>query len=99
MTMSEDWVLDGNAAAGLLAEVFTTEATTAVVTCAGCGASGPIGAAVVYASEMGVVVRCAACSEVLIRAAELRERVVVDMRGAASISLTAGAAAGPAPPA
>jgi hypothetical protein len=38
--------LDGNAAAGLLAEVFTVEATTAVVTCAGCGASGPLGAAI-----------------------------------------------------
>ena len=32
--------LDGNAAAGLLAEVFTMEATTAVVTCAGCGGPG-----------------------------------------------------------
>ncbi|HEY6695912.1 MAG TPA: DUF6510 family protein [Solirubrobacteraceae bacterium] len=99
MTMSDDWVLDGNAAAGLLAEVFTFEATTAVVTCAGCGASGPIGAAVVYASDMGVVVRCASCSEVLIRGAELRDRVVMDLRGAASISLTAAVESGPAPPA
>jgi Family of unknown function (DUF6510) len=80
--------LDGNAAAGLLAEVFTAEATTAVVTCAGCGASGPLGAAVAYISDMGTVVRCATCTEVLIRGAEIRDRVVVDMRGAAAISLS-----------
>jgi hypothetical protein len=79
--------LDGNAAAGLLAEVFTVEATTAVVTCAGCGASGPLGAAIAYISDMGTVVRCATCSEVLIRGAEIRDRVVLDMRGAAAISL------------
>jgi hypothetical protein len=79
--------LDGNAAAGLLAEVFTVEATTAVVTCASCGGSGPLGAAVAYVSDMGTVMRCATCSEVLIRAAEIRERVMLDMRGAAMIAL------------
>jgi hypothetical protein len=80
--------VDGNAAAGLLAEVFTAEVTTAVVTCAGCGASGPLGAAVAYVSAIGAVVRCATCEEVLIRGAEIRDRVVLDMRGAAAISLT-----------
>jgi hypothetical protein len=82
--------LDGNAAAGLLAEVFTIEATTAVVTCAGCGGSGPLGAAVAYVSEMGTVVRCANCGEPLIRAAEIRDRVVFDMRGTATMALAAG---------
>jgi hypothetical protein len=80
--------LDGNAAAGVLAEVFTVEATTAVVTCGSCGWSGAMGETVVYATDMGVVVRCATCSEVLLRCAEIRERVVMDMRGAATISLT-----------
>jgi hypothetical protein len=80
--------LDGNAAAGLLAEVFTMEATTAIVTCAACGGSGPLGAAVAFVSEMGTVIRCANCDEPLIRAAEIRDRVVFDMRGAASIGLT-----------
>lgn len=82
-----DLVLDGNSAAGLLAELFTPEATTAVVTCAGCGASGAMGDAKVYSHAPGVVVRCAQCSEVLIRCAEIRDRLVVDMRGAATISL------------
>jgi hypothetical protein len=87
MSMGEDWTLDGNAAAGVLAEVFAMEATTATVTCAGCGSVGPLGAAAVYASAMGTVVRCKSCDAVLIRCAEQREQVVVDMRGAAMISL------------
>lgn len=84
MTMEH---LDGNAAAGLLAEVFTVEATTAVVTCASCGGSGPLGAAIAYVTDIGTVMRCATCSEVLIRAAEIRGRVMLDMRGAAMIAL------------
>jgi hypothetical protein len=87
MSMSEDRTLDGNAAAGLLGEVFAMEATTAMVTCAGCGSYGPLAAAAVYASAMGTVVRCKNCDAVLIRAAEQRERVIVDMRGAAAIAL------------
>jgi uncharacterized protein DUF6510 len=79
--------LDGNAAAGVLAEVFTVEATTAVVTCASCGSSARLGEAIAYVSDMGTVLRCATCSEVVIRAAEIRERVMLDMRGAASIAL------------
>jgi Family of unknown function (DUF6510) len=84
MTMEH---LDGNVAAGVLAEVFTMEATTAVVTCAHCGASGPVAEATVYATDMGMVMRCSTCAEVLLRCAEIRERVVLDMRGAASITL------------
>jgi hypothetical protein len=87
MKMADDRMLDGNAAAGLLDEIFAMEATTAIVTCAGCGASGPIGAAMVYANEMGTIVRCGSCSEVVIRCAELRGRIVVDMRGAAMVSV------------
>ena len=41
-------MLDGNAVAGLLQEVFAVEMTTAVTTCAGCGASEPIGAMHVF---------------------------------------------------
>ena len=64
--------------------------TTAVATCAGCGSAGPLGAAVVYETEMGTVVRCANCDEPLIRAAEIRDRVVFDMRGTATMTLAAG---------
>ena len=36
-------MLDGNAIAGLLQEVFAVEMTTAIGTCGGCGAAAPVG--------------------------------------------------------
>jgi len=61
--------LDGNAAGGVLGEVFPFEMTSAETACVGCGAVGRIGAQVVYAHGMGTVVRCANCDGVLIRIA------------------------------
>jgi hypothetical protein len=40
----DELMLDGNAVAGPLQEVFAIEITTAVGTCANCGAVGPVGA-------------------------------------------------------
>jgi ribosomal protein S27E len=90
MTMDEtDRTLDGNAVAGMLAEVFAVGATTATVRCAGCGHEDPLGVTTVYANAPGVVVRCRGCAGVLMRFAEGRDRVMVDMRGAAWLELHA----------
>jgi hypothetical protein len=40
----DELMLDGNAIAGLLQEVFAVEMTTAIGTCGECGAAGPVGA-------------------------------------------------------
>jgi hypothetical protein len=88
MTM-DDSRLDGNAVAGLLAEVFALEATTALVRCSGCGHEDRVAAATVYANAPGVVVRCRGCTGVLMRFAEIRDRVVVDLRGAERLELRA----------
>jgi hypothetical protein len=53
----DELMLDGNAVAGLLQEVFAVEMTTAVGTCGGCGTAGPVGAAHVYRGA-GIVLRC-----------------------------------------
>jgi hypothetical protein len=78
--------LYGNAAAGVLAEVFTAEATSAEVTCAGCGARGAIGTVLVYEGGPGTVLRCPACDAVLMRFARVRGRLVADLRGARLLS-------------
>jgi Family of unknown function (DUF6510) len=52
--------LDGNAAAGLLREVFACEMTVAIITCGGCGAAAPVGAARVFGGAMGAIFRCTA---------------------------------------
>ena len=79
--MTEDSRLDGNAAAGLLSELFTPEATAAEVRCASCGRTATVGTAEVYADAPGMVLRCPGCDEVLMRLARIRGRLVADLRG------------------
>jgi ribosomal protein S27E len=57
--------LDGNAIGGLLLEVFSTEMTAAVVTCATCGTAGPVAETIVYLDAPGTVIRCRSCTAVL----------------------------------
>jgi Family of unknown function (DUF6510) len=82
----EDRRLDGNAAAGLLSEVFTPEATAAVVRCASCGTEGAVAIAQVYTEGPGTVLRCPGCEEVVMRFARIRERLVADLRGVARLT-------------
>jgi ribosomal protein S27E len=81
----DDRRLDGNAAGGLLREIFEVEMTTVEVVCRGCGGGGPLGAAIVYAHGMGTVVRCASCGLALIRVAQLRGVACVDIGGTAGM--------------
>ena len=80
MAGNETW-LDGNAAGGLLAEVFQFETTTARVTCAGCGRVGEIGTEIAYGLEMGLILRCAGCEGVLMRVTHLAGIYRLDLRG------------------
>jgi hypothetical protein len=58
---TEELRLDGNAAGGILRDVFTHEMTAALATCAGCGTIGPVGALLEYGHGMGIVLRCPQC--------------------------------------
>jgi hypothetical protein len=78
-------VLDGNAIAGLLADVFGAEMTTAVGTCAGCGASGAVATFAVYTRAPGTVARCRTCESVLMVLVTIREVTCVDLRGLAAL--------------
>ncbi len=76
--------LDGNAAGGLLGEIFLLEMTIAETACANCGTTGRGGAQMTYVSKIGTVVRCAACDHALIRIAHEegdRGRYWLDLRG------------------
>jgi Family of unknown function (DUF6510) len=82
MTMDvSETKLDGNAIGGLLREIFTREMTTAQTTCAGCGTVNAVGRVDVYLQAPGVVVRCPACEQVLMRIVHGRGRYWVDLRG------------------
>jgi uncharacterized protein DUF6510 len=79
-------MLDGNAVAGLLQEVFAVEMTTAIGTCDGCGASEPVGAIHVYRGA-GVVLRCPHCGNALVKIVADETRVWIDLRGTRTLEL------------
>lgn len=84
--MTDESRLDGNAAAGLLSELFTPEATAAEARCASCGRTGAVGAVDAYADAPGLVLRCPGCSEVLMRFARIGGRLVADLRGVRTLT-------------
>jgi hypothetical protein len=73
--------LDGNAAAGLLREVFGKEMTTAAATCASCGTVAPIGESDLYLGGPGTVIRCRTCTDILIVITQVRGMHCVDLMG------------------
>jgi ribosomal protein S27E len=81
--------LDGNAAGGILQEIFPFDMTLAQTTCAGCGAIDVVGTLVVYMHPMGTTVRCPSCDTVLIRIAKTKERYFLDMRGVRVLQISA----------
>jgi hypothetical protein len=77
----DELMLDGNAIAGLLQELFAVERTTAIGTCDHCGAAGPIGAVHVYRGA-GIVLRCPHCDNVLAKIVKNDDsRAWIDARG------------------
>ena len=86
-TDDADRRLDGNAAAGLLAECFRGEMTVAVAVCAGCGASAPIAELLDYGHALGAILRCPGCDTAVLRLARTRDRLWLDLRGARSLRI------------
>jgi hypothetical protein len=74
-------MLDGNAAAGPLAEIFAFEVTGATSTCAHCAARFPLGAHHLYADAPGWVLRCPGCARVVLRLVRTPGRALLDLRG------------------
>ena len=79
--------LDGNAAAGELSRIFAMDVTAAEGQCAHCGAIKRFAEAHLYMHGPGVVARCAVCEKVLLRLANVRQRVFLDMRGMTYLKL------------
>lgn len=73
--------VDGNAAAGLLAELFAFEVTTAASTCNGCGQTSPVGALHLYGRQMGAVLRCPGCGGLMMAVTRLDGVTRLDLRG------------------
>jgi hypothetical protein len=77
-----DLVLDANAAAGLLREIFVLDATVAQIQCAACDSTGEVGSLHFYAAPMGPILRCTHCDGVLMRAVYTPHGRWLDIGGA-----------------
>ena len=83
----DELMLDGNAVAGLLQEVFAVEMTTATGTCNACGATDAVGALHVFRGA-GVVMRCPHCENALLTIVEDRPRVWIGFAGVRTLQVT-----------
>lgn len=81
--------LDGNAAGGLLNEIFRFEMTAAKATCRRCGTMRPIGELVLYRHGMGATLRCAGCDTALIRITNIRGYYRLDLSGMSCLQIEA----------
>ncbi len=85
--ISRELMLDANAAAGVLQEIFGVEMTAAPTECAGCGNEGALGTLLAFTQGPGIVLRCSACEQVMLRIVQTPEAIYLDARGAAYLRL------------
>jgi hypothetical protein len=77
-----EMLLDGNAAAGVLAMVFGIDITASPGRCATCHTVSMVGAMRAYVQAPGIVLRCPACSQIVIRIVQTPRATYIDARGA-----------------
>ena len=85
--INRDLMLDGNAVAGLLQEIFALEMTASPTECANCGRQGELGTLLAFTQAPGAVLRCPACEQVMIRIVETPDAIYLDARGAVYLRL------------
>lgn len=82
-----DDYIDGNALAGPLREIFAVDVTAAVGRCVNCGDEGPVARLRVYAHAPGLVARCPACAEVVMRLVRGPRSAWLDLRGTMTLRI------------
>jgi hypothetical protein len=80
---NREQMLDGNAVAGELREVFGVEVTTGDGECASCGRTNPVGALLAFTRGPGIVLRCPSCEAVMVKLARTPRGLYLDARGVA----------------
>lgn len=85
--MDDPLVLDANAVASDLAELFGFEMTAAVHRCAHCGNVGAMGTLLAWTQGPGVTLRCCICRDVVVRIVRTPSRTLIDVSGAAYLEI------------
>ncbi len=87
MDLNRSLVVDGNAVAGMLEEIFSMEMTASPTECAACGYEGEMGTLLAFIAAPGLVLRCPGCSHVILRIVSTPWAVYLDARGAVYLRL------------
>jgi hypothetical protein len=87
--MNTALMVDGNAVAGQLEQIFGRDMTVAVARCAGCARDAELGALMAFTRGPGVVLRCPACQQAIARIVETPSAIYLEARGAAFIRMAA----------
>jgi len=85
--INRELMLDANGVAGLLFDVFGAEMTAEKTECAYCGNEGRVGTLLAFTQGPGVVLRCSACENVMIRIVQTPEAIYLDARGVVYLRL------------
>ena len=84
---TQSLMLDGNALAGLLHELFDAEMTIAPVECGSCGRIGELGSLWAFAESPGYILRCPGCQNIILRMTITPSEIYLDARGAAYLRI------------
>jgi len=84
---TDDRTLDANAVAGMLEALFGADMTAADSRCAACGREGQVGTLLAYTTAPGIVLRCPACSAVMLRMVETPRGTLVEAKGLAYLRI------------
>ena len=79
---NRDLMLDANAVGGLLWEIFGMEMTAEPTECAHWGHQGEMGTLLAFTQGPGMVLRCSACGQVVLRIVQTPKAIYLDARGA-----------------
>jgi len=85
--INRELMLDANATAGLLYEIFGVEMTAAPTECANCGNEDEIGTLLAFTHGPGVILRCSTCEHVVLRIVQTPDEIILDARGAVYLRL------------
>lgn len=85
--INRELMVDANATAGILYEIFGVEMTASPTECANCGNEGEVGELLAFTQGPGIVLRCSTCENVVLRIVQTTEAIYLDARGAVYLRL------------
>lgn len=80
--MNTALMVDGNAVAGELQQLFGRDMTMVEIRCSGCSRDSEMGALMAFVRGPGVVLRCPGCDAAIVRIVDAPTAHYVDARGA-----------------